>query len=150
VIVNKTCLSLSLSLSLRGGVTRQGVVLTDLQSLLDCEYKTSLSLSLSLYLQSLCALSLSDSLSLSLSLWDGMSPVSHPTCDVPFPPRRTGEYWKGMISARPLDRRRSGPFCVLPKGVPQGQTESGGIVLAVICWSPSAQRRCDPTGRCAD
>jgi hypothetical protein len=34
--------------------------------------------------------------------WDGRSPVSHPTCDVPFPPRRTGEYWKGMISARPL------------------------------------------------
>jgi hypothetical protein len=31
-------LSLSLSLSLsRGGVTRQGVVLTDLQSLLDCQ-----------------------------------------------------------------------------------------------------------------
>ena len=23
----------------------------------------------------------------------------------------------------------------------------GGIVLAVICWGPSAQRRCDPTGR---
>jgi hypothetical protein len=22
--------------------------------------------------------------------WDGRSPVSHPTCDVPFPPRRTG------------------------------------------------------------
>jgi hypothetical protein len=34
------------------------------------------------------------------------------------------------------------PSCALPKGVPQGQTESGGIVLAVICWSPSAQRRC--------
>ena len=28
-----------------------------------------------------------------------------------------------MIGA---DRRRSGPSCVLPKGVPQGQTESGG------------------------
>ncbi len=33
------------------------------------------------------------------------------------------------------DRRRSGPSCVLPKGVPQGQTESGGIVLAAICWA---------------
>jgi hypothetical protein len=33
--------------------------------------------------------------------WDGRSPVSHPTCDVPFPPRRTGRYRKGMISARP-------------------------------------------------
>ena len=36
---------------------------------------------------------------------------------------------------------RSGPSCVLPKGVPQGQPESG-----VICWCPSAQRRCDPQG----
>ncbi len=88
--------------------------------------------------------------------WDGRSTVSHPTCDVPFPPRRTGEYRKGMISARPLYQgvrrsvwdpqpRESGS----PKGVLQGQTESGGIVLPVICWSPSAQRRCDPTGRCA-
>ena len=42
------------------------------------------------------------------------------------------------------DRRRSWPSCVLPKGVPQGQTESGGIVLAAICWAPSAQRRCHP------
>jgi hypothetical protein len=39
------------------------------------------------------------------------------------------------------DRRRSAPSCVLPKGVPQGQTESGGIVLAAICWATSAQRR---------
>ena len=42
------------------------------------------------------------------------------------------------------DRRRSGPSCVLPKGVPQGKTESGGIVLAAICWAPSAQRRWHP------
>jgi hypothetical protein len=42
------------------------------------------------------------------------------------------------------DRRRSGPCFMLPKGVPQGQTESGGIVLAAICWAPSAQRRCYP------
>jgi hypothetical protein len=33
----------------RGGVTRQGVVLTDLQSLLDCQQNLSLSLSLSLF-----------------------------------------------------------------------------------------------------
>ena len=32
--------------------------------------------------------------------------------------------------------------------VPHGQPESGGIVLAVVCWAPSAQRRCYPTGRC--
>jgi hypothetical protein len=38
----------------------------------------------------------------SFSPWDGRSPVSHPTCDVPFPPRRPGEYRKGMIPARPL------------------------------------------------
>jgi hypothetical protein len=42
------------------------------------------------------------------------------------------------------DRRRSGPSCVLPKGVPQGQTESGGIGFAATCWSTSAQRRCHP------
>jgi hypothetical protein len=30
---------------------------------------------------------------------DGRSPLSHPTCDVPFPLRRSGEYWN---SARPL------------------------------------------------
>ena len=42
--------------------------------------------------------------------WDGRSPVPHPTCDVLFPPRRkghrketkSGEYWKGMVPARPL------------------------------------------------
>ena len=86
-------------------------------------------------------------------------PFSHPTCDVPFPPRRPGEYWQLMFPARPLYRapggqgiglgsrtfeRASGPSCVLPKGVQQGQTESGGIVLATICWAPSAQRRCHP------
>jgi hypothetical protein len=98
--------------------------------------------------------------------WDGRSPVSHPTCDVPFPPRRPGEYWKGMIPDRPLyqgvrgfvwdpkpresgsviwaDRRRTGPTCVWPKGGPQGQTESGGIVLAATCWATSAQRRFHP------
>jgi len=34
--------------------------------------------------------------------------------------------------------------CVLPEGVPQGQTESGGTVLVAICWATSAQRRCHP------
>jgi len=78
-----------------------------------------------------------------------------------FSSKETGEYRKGTFPARPLyqgvrgsvwergseigaDRRRSGPSCVLPKGVPQGQTESGGIVLAAICWATSAQRRCHP------
>jgi hypothetical protein len=27
---------------------------------------------------------------------------------------------------------------------PQGPTESGGIVLAAMCWGTSAQRRCHP------
>jgi hypothetical protein len=75
--------------------------------------------------------------------------VSHPTCEVPFLPRRSGEYRKGMIPARPLyqggcgsvwdpepskergaHRQRFGPSCVLLKRVPQGRTESGGVVLA--------------------
>ena len=34
--------------------------------------------------------------------WDGRSPVSHPTCQVPFHPRRSGEYRKGLFPARPL------------------------------------------------
>jgi len=42
------------------------------------------------------------------------------------------------------DRRRSGPSFVLPKGVPHGKTETGGMVLAAMCWAPSAQRRCHP------
>jgi hypothetical protein len=33
--------------------------------------------------------------------WDGRSPVSHPACDIPFPPSRTGIYRKLMISAHP-------------------------------------------------
>jgi hypothetical protein len=36
------------------------------------------------------------------------------------------------------------------QGVPHGQTESGGIVLAVTCWSPCTQKRCCPTGGCAN
>jgi hypothetical protein len=46
------------------------------------------------------ALSLSRFLSLSLSL-TLRSPASHRTCDVSFPPRRTGRCRKGMILARP-------------------------------------------------
>jgi hypothetical protein len=82
----------------------------------------------------------------------GRSPVSHPTCEVPFPPRRSGEYRKGMIPARPWyqggwgsvwdpepSKERVGDgggpatvwslLCVAER-VPQGRTESGGIVLA--------------------
>ena len=124
--------------------------------------------------------------------------MSHPTCDVPFPPRRTRESGDRFGIPKPresgsvigADRRRFGPSsecpapppgrlrpqlrhqrhvsssslgphpgvlfsscsragrracaCVSPKGVPQGQTECGGIVLAAIYWAPSAQRRCHP------
>ena len=35
-------------------------------------------------------------------LENGRSPVSHLTCEVPCPPRRSGKYRKGMIPARPL------------------------------------------------
>jgi hypothetical protein len=41
-------------------------------------------------------------------------------------------------------------FLSVKQGVPQGRTESGGIVLAAICWAASAQRRCYPTGRCRE
>jgi hypothetical protein len=37
----------------------------------------------------------------SCSPWDGRSSVSHPTSDIPFRPRGTSMYRKGMISARP-------------------------------------------------
>ena len=81
---------------------------------------------------------------------DGRSPV--PTCEVSFPPRRSGECRKGI--SRPArctredvdrfgipnprksgsvigaDRQRFGPSCVVLKRVPQCRTESGGIVLA--------------------
>ena len=33
--------------------------------------------------------------------------------------------------------------------MPQGQTESGAILLAAICWATNAQRRCYPTWHCA-
>ena len=50
-------------------------------------------------------------------------PVSHPTCDVPFPPRRSGDR-VGIPKPREsgsvigADRRRSGPSCVLPQDLP--------------------------------
>jgi len=80
---------------------------------------------------------------------DGRSPVSHPPCEVPFPPRRSGEYRKGMIPARPLYQGGCGSVWdpepskerVGDWGGPTGlfplvccsnacHTESGGIVLA--------------------
>jgi hypothetical protein len=39
------------------------------------------------------------------------------------------------------DRWRSESLCAR-QGVPHGHTESGGIVLDVKCWAPSAQGRC--------
>ena len=87
-----------------------------------------------------------DSIPVFFSL-DGMSPVSRPTCEVPFPPRRSGECRKGI--SRPArctredvdrfgipnprksgsvigaDRQRFGPSCVLPKGVPRAKRRVG-------------------------
>ena len=83
---------------------------------------------------SLSFYSLSRARSLSLSLSRSLS-LGIPT------PRESG-------SVIGPDRTVWALLCVA-EGVPQGQTESGGIVLAVICWSLSAQRRCYPTGFCA-
>ncbi len=60
-------------------------------------------------------------------------------------PRPTG---RAVLKERLAGTLMSEPPCAR-QGVPHGQTESGGIVLAVTCWAPSAQRRCYPTGRCA-
>jgi hypothetical protein len=54
--------------------------------------------------------------------WDVSSPVSHPTCDVPFPPRRPGEYWKGMFPARPLYQGVRDRF-----GIPKPR-QSGSVI----------------------
>ena len=82
--------------------------------------------------RSRCVTSLSPSLPLSLSP-PPSPPHAHLTCEVPFPPRRSGEYRKGLIPRKSgsvigADWQRSGPSCVLLKRVPQGQTEIGGIV----------------------
>ena len=60
--------------------------------------------------------------------------VSNLPTSIPVP-RGSGDGFgipnpRGSGSVIGADRRRSGPSCVLPKGVPQGQTESGGLVLA--------------------
>ena len=83
---------------------------------------------------------------------DFRSPVSHPTCDVPFPPRRPGEYWEGVFRPASCTRGSGDPsqfrisrewvgdwggpetvwalLCVtvLSKGVPHGQTESLRVI----------------------
>ena len=60
--------------------------------------------------------------------------VSNLPTSIPVP-RGSGDGFgipnpRGSGSVIGAGRRRSGPSCVLPKGVPQGQTESGGLVLA--------------------
>jgi len=61
--------------------------------------------------------------------WHGRSPVCHPTCDVPFPPRRSGEHRKGMIPARPYATRTNGEW---------------GYSTRRLCWATCAQGRCHP------
>ena len=62
------------------------------------------------------------------------SPVSHSTCDVPFPPRRSGEYRKGLIPARPLYQGVRGS--VWDPETSRGRVgDLGGpeMVLALLC-----------------
>ena len=68
------------------------------------------------------SLSPNKALSLSLSLSLSCTRGSGDRIGIPNP-RKSGP----VIGA---DRQRSGPSCVLLKRVPQGRTESGGIVLA--------------------
>ncbi len=77
----------------RGGVTRKGVVLTDLQSPCDCQYSSSLSLSLSL---SLLSLSLSRVPGANLRLGWGV-PV-----------------WAGLVLVHPLSPEPVHPHPTLP------------------------------------
>jgi len=97
---------------------------------------------------------------------DGRSPVSHPTCEVPFPPRRSGEYRKGMIPARPLyqggcgsvwdpepSKERVGDLggpatvcsllCVAETHATRPNGE-WGYSTRRQCWATSAPRRCHP------
>jgi CCR4-NOT transcription complex subunit 10 len=127
----------------------------------------SLSLSLSLSLSVCLPLSLSVSLSYSLGISLPLrSPVSHPKCEVPFPPRRSGEYRKGMIPARPLYQGGCGSvwdpepskeqvgdwggpatvwslLCVAETRATRPNGE-WGYSTRRQCWATSAQRRCHP------
>ena len=88
----------------------------------------------------------------------GRSPVSHPTCEVPFPPRRSCEYRKGMIPARPLYQGGCGSVgdpelskelvgdwgsCVAETRATRPNGE-WGYSTCCKCWATSAQRRCHP------
>jgi hypothetical protein len=98
--------------------------------------------------------------------WDGRSPVSHPTCEVPFPPRRSGEYRKGMIPARPLYQGGLGSgWDPEPPKERVGDWGGPATVWSLLyvaetratrpngewgyrprrqCWATSAQRWCHP------
>ena len=93
--------------------------------------------------------------------WNGRSPVSHPTCEVPA---NIGKGWSRLArctrvsgdrfgipnprksgSVIVADRQRSGLSCVLLKRVPQGRTNGEwGYSTRRQCWATSAQRRCHP------
>ena len=95
--------------------------------------------------------------------------MSHPTCEVPFPPRRSGEYRKGMIPARPLyqggcgsvwdpepSKERVGDWSywggpatvwsLLCAAETRATRPNGewGYSTRRQCWANSAQRRCHP------
>ena len=71
----------------------------------------------------------------------GRSPAYHLTCDIPFPPRRTGRYWKRIISARPSHQgvRRSvwnpETFAHGRRHVPRGAPSlRSGYVIGTDSW----------------
>ena len=53
------------------------------------------------------------------------APMTHPTCHIPFPPRSTGRYRKGMISARPSYQRVRRPGWDPKTLAPGGGTSHG-------------------------
>jgi hypothetical protein len=98
--------------------------------------------------------------------WQDDVGSSHPTCEVPFPPRRSGEYRKGMIPARPLyqggcgsvwdpepSKERVGDLggpatvcsllCVAETHATRPNGE-WGYSTRRQCWATSAPRRCHP------
>ena len=71
--------------------------------------------------------------------------MSHPTCDVPFPPKKNGRYRKGMFSACPSYQgvRRSvwDPETFAPgrRGAP---TLGSGYVIGTDRWRSGAAKVC--------
>ena len=63
--------------------------------------------------------------------------MSQPTCEVPFPPRRSGEYRKGVIQARPLYQGVWGPVWD-PEPSKERVGDWGGPVWSLLCVAEEA------------